>query len=76
VLAFQSGVSVAIAAAEASGERLAPTISVVLRYSSSVMPGLGPCAIEETEKRQKESAGASKREVERISALYLSDRRG
>jgi hypothetical protein len=76
VLAFQSGVSVAMTAAEASGAKLVPTMSVVLRYSSSVIVGFGPCALEELERRQKESAGTSKREVERISALYLSDGRG
>jgi hypothetical protein len=63
-------------AAEASGARLVPTMSVVFKYSSSVMAGLGPCALEEAERRQKESAGTSTRKVERISALYLSDRRG
>jgi hypothetical protein len=41
LLAFQSGVSVAMTAAVPSGDRWASVISVVFRYSSSVMARLG-----------------------------------
>jgi hypothetical protein len=40
VLAFQSGVDVAITAAEPSGAMRAALISVVFRNSSNVMAGL------------------------------------
>src|ERR1700733_1018924 len=49
-LFFQSGVSVAITAEDPSGEIFASEMSVVLRYSSSVIVGLADCAKERTGK--------------------------
>jgi hypothetical protein len=46
MLAFQSGLSVAIAAALPSGERRAAVISVVFRNSSSAMAGFAGWAEE------------------------------
>ena len=66
VLAFQSGVSVAITAAEASGERLVLSMSVVFRYSSRVIVGLEPCANEGAEERHKENAREHQKILEGI----------
>ena len=54
-LCFQSETSVAMTAAFPSGERRASLMSVVFRYSSSVIRGFAGCAWEMEQARQAES---------------------
>jgi hypothetical protein len=71
MLFFQSGDSVAMTAAEPSGEMRAAVISVVLRNSSRVIAGFDDWAAVVASARQSEVASAGHRNWERISAIYL-----